>query len=98
MTRRTKQQWQVLVEQHAQSGLITRDFCQQHNIHLHTFYSCRHALGLATPMKRSKKNPITALTSQFVQAKLVNHNCSIAMQTREVQLSFSSAYDTLFYR
>jgi transposase len=30
MARRTKQQWPVLVEQHAQSGLVTRDFCQQH--------------------------------------------------------------------
>ena len=55
MARRTKQQWQVLVEQHAQSVLTTRDFCQQHNIHLQTFYSRRHALGLATPTKRSKK-------------------------------------------
>lgn len=74
MPRRTKQQWQVLVEQQAQSGLTTRDFCQQHNIHLQTFYSSRHALGLATPMKRSKNNPIIAPTSQFVQANLVNHN------------------------
>lgn len=38
MTRRTKQQWQVLVEQHAQSELTTRGFCQQQNIHLQTFY------------------------------------------------------------
>ena len=68
MARRTKQQWQVLVEQHAQSVLTTRDFCQQHNIHLQTFYSRRHALGLATPTKRSKEMPITAPTSQFVQA------------------------------
>jgi hypothetical protein len=51
MARRTKQQWQVLVVQHAQSGLTTRDFYQQHNIHLQTFYSRRHALGLATPTK-----------------------------------------------
>ncbi|WP_293763808.1 hypothetical protein [uncultured Paraglaciecola sp.] len=96
MARRTKQQWQVLVEQHAQSVLTTRDFCQQHNIHLQTFYSRRHALGLATPTKRSKKMPITAPTSQFVQAKLVNHNSSIVMQTREAQLSFSSVCDQLW--
>jgi hypothetical protein len=93
MARRTKQQWPVLVEQHAQSGLFTRDFCQQHNIHLQTFYSRRHALGLATPTKRSKKMLITAPTGQFVQAKLVS---SIVMQTREAQLSFSSACDPLW--
>jgi hypothetical protein len=46
LIRGTKQQWQVLVVQHAQSGLTTRDFCQQPNIHLQTFYSRRHALGL----------------------------------------------------
>ena len=96
MTRRTKQQWQVLVEQQAQSGLTTRDFCRQHNIRLQTFYSRRHALGLATPTKRSKKIPTTAPTSQFLQAKLVNHNSSIVMQTREAQLSFSSACDPLW--
>lgn len=96
MTRRTKQQWQVLVEQHAQSGLTTRDFCQQHNIHLQTFYSRRHALGLGIPTKRGKKLSTTAPTSQFVQANLVNHNSSIVMQTREAQLSFSSACDPLW--
>jgi len=96
MTRRTKQQWQELVEQHAQSGLTTRDFCQQHNIHLQTFYSSRHALGLATPTKPSKKSPTAASTSQFVQANLVNHNSSIVMQTREAQLSFSSTCDPLW--
>ena len=96
MTRRTKQQWQVLVEQHAQSGLTTRDFCQQQNIHLQTFYSRRHALGLATPPKRRKKVLTTAPTCQFVQAKMVNHNGSIVMQTREAQLSFSSACDPMW--
>jgi hypothetical protein len=96
MTRRTKQQWQVLVEQHAQSGLTTRDFCQQQNIHLQTFYSRRHALGLATPPKRSIKVLTTAPTNQFVQAKMVNHNGSIVMQTREAQLTFSSACDPLW--
>ena len=96
MTRRTKQQWQVLVEQHAQSGLTTRDFCQQQNIHLQTFYSRRHALGLATPPKRGEKVLTTGPTSQFVQAKMVNHNGSIVMQTREAQLSFSSACDPMW--
>ena len=97
MTRRTKQQWQVLVDEHAQSGLSTRDFCQQHNIRLQTFYSRRHSLGLATPTKRGEKAlTATAPSSQFVQAKMVNHNCSIVMQTREAQLSFSSACDPLW--
>ena len=97
MTRRTKQQWQVLVEEHAQSGLTTRDFCQQHNIRLQTFYSRRHSLGLATPTKRGEKAlTATAPSSQFVQAKMVNHNCSIVMQAREAQLSFSSACDPLW--
>jgi hypothetical protein len=73
LIRGTKQQWQVLVVQHAQSGLTTRDFCQQHNIHLQTFYSRRHALGLATPTKRSKKMPITAPTSQFVNKRGQSH-------------------------
>jgi hypothetical protein len=86
----------VLVEQHAQSGLTTSDFCQQHNIHLQTYYSRRHALDQAIPTKRDVKLSTTASTRQFVQAKLVNHNCSIVMQTREAQLSFSSACDPLW--
>jgi hypothetical protein len=96
MTRRTKAQWQSIVEQHAQSALCTRALCEQHNIHLQTFYSRRHALGLATPRHNKPKVTPTKLIGQFVQAQIVIPNCSIVIQIREVQLSFSSQCDPLW--
>ena len=97
MTKRTPKQWQQIMDAHAQFAGTTKEFCQQRNIHTQTFYSRRHSLGLATPTKRGEKAlTATAPSSQFVQAKMVNHNCSIVMQTREAQLSFSSACDPLW--
>jgi hypothetical protein len=50
MTRRTQAQWQTIIEQHVQSGLSPREYCSQHNIHLQTFYSRRHAMGCKRQM------------------------------------------------
>ncbi|MFT5924077.1 MAG: transposase-like protein [Paraglaciecola sp.] len=96
MTRRTKAQWQSIVEQYAQSTLSTRAFCEQHNIHLQTFYSRRHALGLAKPRHNKPKVTPAKPVSQFVQAQIVTPNCSIVMHTREAQLLFSSQCDPLW--
>lgn len=96
MIRRTKTQWQSIVEQHAQSDLSARAFCEQQDIHLQTFYSRRHALGLAKPIKRNNKTPVTHQVAHFVQTKIVQPNCTVVMQTREAQLSFSSTCDPLW--
>jgi hypothetical protein len=69
MTRRTKAQWQSIVEHHAQSTLSTRAFCEQHNIHLQTFYSRRYALGLAKPRHNKPKVSSAKPVGQFVQGK-----------------------------
>lgn len=93
MTRRTQAQWQTIIEQYVQSGLTPREYCAQHNIHLQTFYSRRHALGLAKTRQREQKIMPEKSASHFVQAKVVSRHCSIVMQTREAQLSFSSECD-----
>ena len=96
MTKRTKIQWQAICEQQAQSGISIREFCEQQNIHLQTFYSRRHALGLAKPAKQNSKATTAQSVSHFVQAKVVNPNCTVVLQTRESQLSFSSQCDPLW--
>jgi hypothetical protein len=96
MIRRTKAQWQPLVEQQAQSELSARAFCEQRNIHLQTFYSRRHALGLAKPSKQPDKVSVAKLPSQFVHTNIVNSPCTVVMQTREAQLSFSTACDPIW--
>lgn len=93
MTKRTKTQWQTICEQHAQSGLSIREFCEQQSIHVQTFYSRRHALGLA---KQNNRGTETQANSQFVQAKVVNPSCTVVLQTTEAQLSFSSQCDPLW--
>jgi putative transposase len=96
MTKRTKTQWQTICEQQAQSGLSIREFCEQENIHAQTFYSRRHALGLAKPVKQNDEAKTTQAVSQFVQAKVLNPSCTVVLQTREAQLSFSSLCDPLW--
>jgi hypothetical protein len=96
MTKSTKTQWQSICEQHAQSGLSIREFCEQQNIHVQTFYSRRHALGLAKPAKQNSKVTTTQAVSHFVQAKVVNPSCTVVLQTRDAQLSFSSQCDPLW--
>ncbi|MEI5639959.1 MULTISPECIES: IS66 family insertion sequence element accessory protein TnpA [unclassified Pseudoalteromonas] len=38
---RTAEQWQQLIEQHTQSGLSVRAFCQEHHLSVTTFYDRR---------------------------------------------------------
>jgi hypothetical protein len=96
MIKRTKAQWQDICEQHAQSNLSIREFCEQQNIHLQTFYSRRHALGLAKPTRQDNKTTVSQPVSHFVQAKVANPSCTVVLQTREAQLSFSSQCDPLW--
>jgi len=96
MTKRTKTQWQSICEQHAQSGLSIREFCEQQNIHLQTFYSRRHALGFAKVTKQINTVTTAQSVSHFVQAKVINPSCTVVLQTREAQLSFSSQCDPLW--
>ena len=96
MTKRTKTQWQSICEQHAQSNCSIREFCEQQNIHLQTFYSRRHALGFAKSAKQNNKVTTAQSVSHFVQAKVLNPSCTVVLQTREAQLSFSSQCDPLW--
>ncbi len=97
MTRRAQAQLLAIIEQHVQSGLSPREYCAQQNIHLHTFYSRRHAMGLANTRKHKRKATPTKSVSQFVQVNVVSRHCSIVMQTREAQLSFSSECDPAWF-
>lgn len=42
--RRTADQWQTLIEQHAQSGLSLADFCRRKNLSPSSFHSWRKKL------------------------------------------------------
>jgi hypothetical protein len=50
MKRRTKAQWQALIEEHAQSGLTAVDFCKQRGIN-HKYFSLRKQSLLKTEPK-----------------------------------------------
>lgn len=77
MTKRTIKQWQHIMQAHANYAGTTKQFCFEHNIPIQTFYSRRHAMGLATPM-RSKKGTskeqlstaVATQSSQFVKAQV----------------------------
>ena len=54
---RNQQQWQTVVEQQQASGLIIKDYCQQHQLSVSSFYAARKKINLPS--------------SRFVQAKIV---------------------------
>jgi len=47
--RRTKAQWQALIEEHAQSGLTAAEFCRQHGINDKYFSLRKQSLLKADP-------------------------------------------------
>lgn len=96
MIKLNKEQWIDIITQQSKSELNAREFCAQLDIHLQTFYARRHALGMATKIKRHKPVLPVNSASQFVQAKLPQSHCTVVMQTREAQLSFSTSCDPLW--
>jgi hypothetical protein len=94
MIKRTSQEWQTIMCEHAKSAVSTREFCRQHNIHVQTFYSKRHAMGLATPMKQ--KVAVIKKASTFIQANVVKAPTSVVVQTRDAQVSLSTQCDPLW--
>jgi hypothetical protein len=96
MIKLNKEEWIDIITQQAKSKLNAREFCAHLDIHLQTFYARRHALGMATKINRHKPALPVKSASQFVQAKLAQSHCTIVMQTREAQLSFSTSCDPLW--
>lgn len=100
MVRRTPQEWQRIMDAHAKSNITTQEFCRQHNIHIQTFYARRHALGLATPLKRkrtsSESTKQAQVESRFVQAQVTAMPSTIVLQTHHAQVSLSTQCDPLW--
>lgn len=104
MTKRTTKQWQQIMQAHEEFAGTTKQFCFERNIPVQTFYSRRHAMGLATPMRSKKgtsnKQPSTAIavakSNQFVKAHVSSMSSSIVLQTQHAQLSLSTQCDPIW--
>jgi hypothetical protein len=104
MTKRTIRQWQQIMQAHEEFAGTTKQFCFERNIPVQTFYSRRHAMGLATPMRSKKgtsnKRPSTAIavakSNPFVKAQVSPMPSSIVLQTQHAQLSLSTQCDPIW--
>jgi len=104
MTKRTTKQWQQIMQAHEEFAGTTKQFCFERKIPVQTFYSRRHAMGLATPMSSkkgaAKKRPSTALAAaqpnQFIKAQVSPSPSSIILQTQHAQLSLSTQCDPVW--
>ena len=103
MTKRTPKQWQQIMDAHAQFAGTTKEFCQQRNIHTQTFYSRRHAMGLASPMQTNKdalskpsNAPVSAPTGQFIKAQVRPVTSAMVLHTPHAQLSLSTQCDPIW--
>jgi hypothetical protein len=104
MTKRTIKQWQQIMQAHEEFSGTTKQFCFERNIPVQTFYSRRHAMGLATPMRSKKgtsnKQPSTAIaaakSNQFIKMQVSPMPSSIVLQTQHAQLSLSTQCDPIW--
>lgn len=65
MTRRTKAEWQALVEAHAASGQTSTTFCRAHGLNSKYFSTRRRALAGARAKPRSKFSPVSLSPIQY---------------------------------
>jgi hypothetical protein len=101
MTKRTRKEWQQIMQAHLEFAGTTKQFCHERHIPEQTFYSRRHAMGLSTPMQAKKgvvQKPIIkkVQTGQFVKAQVAPVLSSIVLQTQHAQLSFTTQCDPVW--
>ncbi|MFC3123056.1 hypothetical protein [Agaribacter flavus] len=99
MNKRSKKQWQHIMQMHAQYTGTTKQFCTEQKIPVQTFYSRRHAMGLSMPAQ-SKKSIVTnspaAQSGQFVKAQVTPRPSTVVLQTQYAQLSLSTQCDPIW--
>lgn len=66
--RRTRSQWQSLVDQQEQSGLSVPQFCSEHSISSASFYKWRHRLAT------SELSPATEPSPSFIDLSTLSSN------------------------
>lgn len=103
MPKRSPKQWQQIMDAHAQFAGTTKALCQQRNIHIQTFYSRRHAMGLASPMQANKdalpkpsNTPLSVPTGQFIKAQVRPMTSAMVLHTQHAQLSLSTQCDPVW--
>ena len=78
MPRRSREQWQALVDEQNSSGLTAADFCKQHNINEKYFSTVKHKL----------KHPSATAPSGFTRVKPTHPLASVLnISYGNVQLS-----------
>lgn len=84
-TRRTAEQWRVLMKDYEDSGLSQQIFCQQQGIALSTFYSWRNKLSEQSDLgdhRTTEQSPFIALTPLQVEKQ--------AAKDWDVELAFAN--------
>jgi hypothetical protein len=69
MTRRTKAQWEALIEAHAQSGLTAASFCREHKINAK--YFSLHRRQCADEKEQSSRRFIAVSIAEVSQGSTV---------------------------
>jgi hypothetical protein len=104
MTKRTIKQWQQIMQAHKEFVGTTKQFCVERNIPVQTFYSRRHAMGLATSMqskkgsidKQSPSDLAVAQSNQFVKVQVSPIPSTVILKTQHAQLSLSTQCDPIW--
>ena len=68
MSRRTREQWQAIIDEQQISGLSIAEYCQQHQINTQSFYARRSAL------KKQKPSAIVAQPTGFIKVASTSPN------------------------
>lgn len=77
MARRTKAQWQALIEEHAQSGLTAVEFCRQRGINDRYFSLRKQSLLKAEP--KSENFAVARITASTSNIEVKTGHATISL-------------------
>jgi hypothetical protein len=87
-TRRTNQEWKILLEQYENSNVTQRVFCKQHGVSLSTFFAKRQRLQTAeqTETARFVKAEVVEKTTRYQASQLPIANMTLSINDVELTI------------
>ena len=95
---RTPEQWQTLINQHRNSGLSIKQFCQQHKLACSCFYTWRKRLAeQATPTQEPYQSmatkPSASQKTNFLDLSALVDKSTSANQGWDIDLSLGKGVE-----
>ena len=88
VTRRTNQEWKILLEQYESCNVTQRVFCKRHGVSLSTFYAKRQRLQTQEKSKSARfvKAEVVEKTTRYQTSQLPIANMTLSINDVELTI------------